>query len=199
MSDVFTDLYAPGSMWGDGSGGGPDPQNAAAYVAFLYGFLAGLKPATVLDIGCGDGRIAGAINWQGAHYIGIDVAQPALDLFRRWSGKMETAGSVEYWQADALVDPLPDADLVICREVLQHIPKSDARRIIERLRWYPQILHCSALTNRINGDVVTGWCRGVDLSLPPFSLPVETVFRYRMFAVEYICQVWRPGARCVSA
>ena len=56
MTDIFTDLYAPGSMWGDGSGGGSDPKNAAAYVAFLHGFLAALKPATVLDIGCGDGR-----------------------------------------------------------------------------------------------------------------------------------------------
>jgi len=192
VSDVFADLYAPGSMWGDGSGGGSDPKNAAAYVAFLHGFLAALKPATVLDIGCGDGRIAGAINWQGAHYIGIDVAQPALDLFRQWSGKMGTAGSVKLQRTDALTGKLPNADLAICKEVMQHIPNAAVWRLLCRLRAYPLVLHCSAMTHTINGDMETGWCRGVDLSLPPFSLPVDTVFQYEMFGVNYICQVWKP-------
>ena len=192
MSDVFTGLYAPGSMWGDGSGGGSDPNNAAAYVEFLNAFLAKYEPRRVLDIGCGDGRMAGAINWQGARYIGIDVAQPALDLFRQWSGDMKTAAWAEWWQADALTDSLPNADLAICKEVLQHLTNDDVQRMIERLQAYPLVLHCSAMTHSINGDVETGWCRGVDLSLPPFSLPVETVFRYRMFGVNYICQVWKP-------
>jgi len=192
MTDIFTDLYAPGSMWGDGSGGGSDPKNAAAYVTFLNGFLAALKPATVLDVGCGDGRMAGAINWQGARYIGIDVAQPALDLFRQWSGDMKTAAWAEWWQADALTDSLPNADLAICKEVMQHIPNAAVWRLLCRLRAFPLVLHCSVMTNAINGDVETGWCRGVDLSLPPFLLPVETVFQYEMFGVNYICQAWKP-------
>ena len=192
MTDIFTDLYAPGSMWGDGSGGGSDPKNAAAYVTFLNGFLAALKPATVLDIGCGDGRMAGAINWQGAHYIGIDVAQPALDLFRQWSGDMKTARSVEFWPANAITEKLPFADLVLIREVLQHLTNDDIMRLLERLRWYPMVLHCSVMANTTNGDVETGWCRGVDLSLPPFLLPAKTVFQYEITHAKYICQVWRP-------
>ena len=141
--------------------------------------------------------MAGAIDWQGAHYIGVDVAQPALDLFRQWSGDMKTAGwGAEWWrkcwQADALTDPLPDADLVLIREVLQHLTNDDVQRMIDRLHQYPMVLHCSALVDPINGPGETGWCRGVDLSLPPFSLPVETVFQYEMFGVNYICQVWKP-------
>ena len=105
---------------------------------------------------------------------------------------MKTAAWAEWWQADALTDSLPNADLAICKEVMQHIPNAAVWRLLCRLRAFPLVLHCSVMTNAINGDVETGWCRGVDLSLPPFLLPVETVFQYEMFGVNYICQAWKP-------
>ncbi len=190
MTD-FNDIYSSG-YWGAGSGGGSDPVNAAAYVKFLNGFIAEMEPGRVLDIGCGDGRLAAAVDWRGARYYGIDVAPGALELSL---GKQDdiTASAITFARMDALTDVLPPADLVICKEVTQHIDNEAVSRLIERLREYPAVLHCSAMVEPINELAPRpGRSRGVVLSLPPFSLPTETVCRYEIGKTEYICELWKP-------
>ncbi len=78
----------------------------------------GLPPeATVVDVGCGEGRdLVGLARHFGWAVIGVDPVGRHLELARAAGGTI-TAGVVE-----AL--PLGDAtvDLVWCREVLSHVP-----------------------------------------------------------------------------
>jgi SAM-dependent methyltransferase len=92
------------------------------------GFAAGLRallpadPATVLEVGCGEGgqlrKVGDAL--PGAHLVGIDLPHP--DLAERWHGL-----DSEMVCASATRLPFPDRsfDLVLALEVLEHLDDPD--------------------------------------------------------------------------
>ncbi len=73
---------------------------------------------------------------------------------------------------------LPEADIVLVKEVTQHLPNSDVIRMLDRLSQYNCVVHCSGGLGEPNCDIVMGDCRPVDLSLPPFSRNARTVLEY---------------------
>ncbi len=182
-SEIFTDIYQR-EVWGSGSGGGSTPEYLGAYIALVEWLIKVCRPATVLDIGCGVGWIANRINWQDCLYIGIDVVRDVVEQARpRISG--------EVYVLDAITDTLPPADLVLLKEVTQHLDNASITTIIEKLRSYPLVLHCSAWREEVNQEISTGGFRSVDLSKPPFSLPCETLLQYEVGESRYMCQLWR--------
>lgn len=82
---------------------------------------------TVLDLGCGDGTISNALVARGAKVTGIDISREALRYF---------AGRGVVASLDHLPLPTRSFDLVICAEVLEHLPPGvyeRAREEIERV------------------------------------------------------------------
>jgi SAM-dependent methyltransferase len=76
----------------------------------------GLVPAdvtTVLDIGCGDGIVSNALVERGIRTVGIDISKIALQHFR---------GTGIIGSINALPFPNSYFDLVLCAEVLEHLP-----------------------------------------------------------------------------
>lgn len=87
---------------------------ASALTAKLY------PGAFVVDVGCGEGPWRSLVRELGAHYLGLDIAQ-------------NSTGSVSaLCTANAL--PLADhaVDVVLCTEVLEHVP--DPHRAITELK-----------------------------------------------------------------
>lgn len=162
---VFCDIYKR-RVWGEGSGGGSDYERAKPYCDFVSEYLK-IPPypigvRTVLDIGCGDGRVAKHINWHGAKYTGVDAAQGF----------------------DALTDDLPAADLVLCKEVLQHLSNAQVELLLARTSHYRRRLFTSYVGEGTNTDIQTGQSRPVDLTLPPFSRNARTVLEYGNYIVQ---------------
>jgi SAM-dependent methyltransferase len=166
-TEVFSDIYAR-NVWGGGSGGGSDPALCGPYCRFVEKLLVTAGVRSVLDLGCGDGRVAAAIKWGGVRYTGIDCARVALHKHPGFDIRL----------GDILADPLPDADLVLIKEVTQHLPNADVSRLMARLSGYPLVLHCSGYDGVPNVDIRMGETRPVDLALPPFSLNARTVLTY---------------------
>lgn len=150
--DIFRDLE-----WEGNSGPGSDPDNAAPYLDFVSNYIKDNAVQSVLDLGCGDGRLAGAMNWHGASYTGLDIK----------------------YGDNVLTCNLPQADLVLMKDVLQHWCNDDIQRMKARLLCYRQVLitNCCDLW-RTNEDIPTGYARALNLSLPPFNWPVKEVFRW---------------------
>jgi SAM-dependent methyltransferase len=106
LSDL-TDYYNTRSGWGKP----PDDANLQR----IHGTLA-LVPTdvrTVLDAGCGDGKVSNQLVVKGRRVVGVDISEVALRGFR---------GS----RVRGSIDHLPFAshsyDLVLCAETLEHLP-----------------------------------------------------------------------------
>lgn len=166
--EVFTEIYRS-KKWGDGSGGGSD-NRAKPYCDFVTRLASGYSGGTVLDIGCGDGVVASRINLGHMTYIGVDAAQGF----------------------DALTDELPPSDLVLCKEVLQHLSNDQVELLLQRTDHYPVRLFTSMTGPGTNVDIETGDSRPVDLSLPPFNRPARTVLTYGTGAKWIVQELTNP-------
>jgi len=88
-----------------------------------------LKPAKILEIGCGPGQFAAAINdWMDVDYLGFDFSSTAIDMARK------NVPEYRFETADIFATNLwsEDYDLAIAFEVLEHI--SDELHVFKSLK-----------------------------------------------------------------
>jgi hypothetical protein len=124
---------------------------------------------TLLDAPCGDPNWIRAVEWRSPiRYIGGDIS-PALvaDNTSCFSATDRT-----FVVLDIRRDPLPAADLWLCRNWLFHLPERD---IFATLANYvrhniPYLLTPSHPGCRLNTDAPTGEFRLLNLELPPYNL-----------------------------
>lgn len=67
-------------------------------------FIMGYEPATVLDAGCGTGRVAIEAARRGAAVVGVDLDRSMLEV------AVEKAPDIEWFRADLSTLSLPEAD-----------------------------------------------------------------------------------------
>lgn len=85
-----------------------------------------LRPTTVLDAGCAKGFLVEALRERGVEAWGVDVSEHAIS---------EVHESVrEYCGVASLTEPLPRRyDLVVCVEVLEHIPAAESNAAVANI------------------------------------------------------------------
>ncbi len=81
----------------------------------------GLKDMTVVDLGCGGGILAEPLARAGARVVGLDISHPSLLACRRHAAGISRLSLV---RGDVRAPPLAPAwaDLVLCSDVLEHVP-----------------------------------------------------------------------------
>ena len=100
----------------------------AGFFAAFDACLDGLRPAVVVEVGAGEGHVTGRLTGRfgDAHVIGLDL--PDDSLVEHW----HDAGVAMFF-GDATRLPFADRsiDLVVCLEVLEHVP--DPGRALDEL------------------------------------------------------------------
>jgi SAM-dependent methyltransferase len=172
LSDTFNHIYTAGEWGRDGTGKGTSGTGSTLeitreYRAFIEDFITRHNVRSVVDAGCGDWGFSSAINWGDASYLGIDIASSVIESVRR---KHETE-KIKFQVGD-ITEDLPRADLLISKDVLQHISNDLVHKFIRnnlrngKYKW-------AIVTNDragTNGDTVNGGYRAINLAAPPFDV-----------------------------
>jgi glycosyltransferase involved in cell wall biosynthesis len=176
--NVFTNIYHH-KLWGENpSGEGSTPENTKIYRLFLQNFLKDCHIRSVVDIGCGDWSFSRLIDWEGIHYRGYDVFKQIIDA----NQAQFSTPFIQFTHGNALRMDLPKADLLICKDVLQHLPNKDIALLLTQLQKFKHCLIVNdvdpmSLTGN-NWDVPLGGLRCLDLTKSPFNLPGQKVLTF---------------------
>jgi hypothetical protein len=189
--EIFTNVYK-NKLWGESSPenespfysgpGSSDPQIVDPYVdAVKRFFLSFPTKKKAVDLGCGDFRVGSRIFDAFDSYIACDVV-PELVHFNR-----------QYWQhlpaefrvVDLVKDEIPTGDVLILRQVLQHLSNDDIYKFTQLI---PQDFSYLLLTEHLPSesdfvanrdkasgtDIRLGSGSGVVLTQPPFSIKFKS-------------------------
>jgi SAM-dependent methyltransferase len=168
---VFRDIYRRHHWSGSASpsGAGAAPDQTAELRRSLPPLLGELGIRTMLDLPCGDYSWMRQVDLPLQRYIGADLLP---ELIEALAANFGDAGH-EFRVVDLTRDPLPAADLVLCRDCLVHLSYDDIRRALRNLvtSRIPWLLTTTFPGGGPNEDIVTGDWRVLDLQAAPFHLP----------------------------
>ena len=181
--EAFTRIYDH-ATWGRNSegrgysGGGSLVSNAQPYMDFVEDFIKQHNIKTVVDVGCGDWEFSRHMDWNGVTYTGYDVVKSVIERDIQRFG----SPTVRFVHANFLKEDLPQADLLLCKDVLQHLSNNDILLFIPQLTKYRFCLITNETTpgsfTGDNADIRPGGGRKLDLSKPPFFLNGRKVLNY---------------------
>jgi SAM-dependent methyltransferase len=171
LQQIFSRIYL-GNLWGDPesvSGPGSSLEATLAVRAELPRLLSQLGITSLLDAACGDCHWLQSIPLDLDQYFGIDIVP---DLIARNRRRLSRPG-VEFAVKDITCDPLPRADLILCRDCLIHFSYHYIRLTLRNFaRSGATFLATTTYSGlHANHDILSGQWRPIDLELPPFALP----------------------------
>jgi hypothetical protein len=171
LEEIFSRVYAD-NAWGDPesvSGPGSSLGETEAVRAELPELLCRLGVRSLLDAPCGDCHWIEPARLGLERYIGVDIVPELIDRNRQ-----RLAGpGVELAVADLTRDPLPHADLILCRDCLIHLSFHYIRLALANFerRGATYLLTTTYSGLSANHDILSGQWRPIDLELAPFNLP----------------------------
>lgn len=178
---IFTGIYQKNEWGGPAgafySGEGTYLPDNQKYVDAVRQFIRDRNIKSILEIGCGDFHMAGQVlEGLDVSYTGGDVV---ASLIQHHQQKYQT-DRITFRVLNAIDDELPIADLVIIRQVLQHLSNAQIQKILTKLKPFRYALiteHLPASASAIpNQDKITGSHvrvndnSGVYLDHPPFQI-----------------------------
>lgn len=191
-----------GRIYREKNWGGPDcdfysgsgsylPDVIEPYVSAVRVFLSKLPaPPEVVDIGCGDFTAAGRIADLARHYHACDVVSGLIDRNRR----LFSSPRITFHRLDATVDALPHGNVVIVKQVFQHLSNKHISAVLQKLSPYPVWIvseHIPFGPFRPNRDIQTGGY--TRLPLNSGVVLTEKPFRIRPRAIDLLCEVVEDG------
>lgn len=169
---IFTRIYETND-WGDAesrSGPGSTRRRGAEIRPALVDLLARYSVSTLLDAPCGD------FNWirdvtpgAVASYIGVDIVEELIaENNARYGDERH-----RFLCRDLTRDPLPRADLILCRDALIHFSFADIRLALANFQRSGSefLLTTSFIDVARNEDIRTGGWRPLNLQAGPFRFP----------------------------
>ena len=169
--EIFTEIYRNNS-WADAesvSGRGSTLGRTAVIRGALPALLESVGARTLLDAPCGDFNWMRHVGLGDIKYTGADIVPELVERNRR----LYKTENRDFVVADLTRDPLPQADVILCRDCLIHLSFkhmhaaiANFKRSNSRLLLTTTYPDCPA-----NRDIETGWWRTVNLQSSPFNFP----------------------------
>lgn len=171
MESVFQQIYET-NYWGvdeSVSGAGSTLAQTERLRRELPGLLAELKVRTLLDAPCGDFNWMKEVPMELDSYVGLDIVPSIIAENSKRFGSRNRSFRV----ADVTADPLPRADLILCRDLMIHLSFRHIAAAVKNMkRSGSELLLTTTYPDvSVNQDIVTGSWRPINLEVAPFSFP----------------------------
>ncbi|NJP10148.1 MAG: class I SAM-dependent methyltransferase [Leptolyngbyaceae cyanobacterium RU_5_1] len=133
----------------------------------LPALLQELGIQAILDAPCGDFNWMRHVPLTGIRYTGIDVVPEIVDRNQRQYG----TSTIQFKTGDITQNPLPRADLIICRDCLVHLPFWMSSRALQQFKrsGAKYLLTTTYPATVNNNDAPAGSWRAINLDLAPFN------------------------------
>lgn len=181
VEQSFTKIYDE-KRWGNSketkffSGRGSHDENIVApYVKVMVKLIQG-RNQTLLDLGCGDFNVGSKLAPFSKDYIAADIVEKLI-IYN--SKKFAHLLNTKFIKLSISEDLWPSADVVILRQVLQHLSNQEIIKIIPNFYNYKHVIITEAIPitefeankeNFTGPDIRLSINSGIVLDLPPFNL-----------------------------
>lgn len=170
--NVFDTIYSGGGWDGKGSGPGSLPENNKEYLYLLHKIIE-YTPSikTIVDVGCGDYRLMKELIHT-KKYIGVDVSSHIIQ-------KNKTLYPHVDFSVGSTVGELPDGDIIIIKDVLQHLSNKDVMKSLNNIKKYKYAIITNDYTGEnVNYDINNGQWRPINILLSPYNVDGVTLYGY---------------------
>jgi SAM-dependent methyltransferase len=149
------------------------------YIKSVNDFLSN-KNYVVLDLGCGDFNVGSSIYKNSSKYIACDIVSDLIS----YNKKKYIDDKLEFYYLDICNDDWPNADVVIIRQVLQHLSNSKIKKVIKKLSNYKYAIITEGVPvnsflpnvdNFTGPDIRLSKKSGVVLHEDPFSIQYTNI------------------------
>jgi len=167
---VFRFIYEQ-NLWGDKesvSGEGSSSNQTEVIIKEVPKLIKKYRIKSILDVPCGDFNwIRNVVN-DNLIYVGGDIVGPIIKKNQR----QYTRDNIKFIKINLISDPLPAADLLICRDCFVHFSYEDIKKSLNNIRKRKiKYLLLTTYTERThNRNILTGDWRPLNMEIRPFYL-----------------------------
>ena len=169
--DTFKEIYQKNHWSGEVSvsGQGSDDAQTTEIIAQIPLLVKELSIKIFLDVPCGDFNWFSKMNLKLDSYIGGDIIPEIIDR----NNTLFKTPNRQFIKLDLIKDLLPNADILLCRDVLVHLSNAMILEALTNIKKsaITYLLSTTFPECDTNEDIVTGDWRIINLEKAPFNLP----------------------------
>ncbi len=175
---VFTEIFE-NRLWEaveSASGIGSDLDHTEQIRMQLPLIVQELSAKSILDGPCGDFNWMKHVRLDDCQYIGVDIVDEIVTQNQdKYGGDINAP---TFRCLDLCTDPLPQADLILCRDCIIHLSYKDTFLLLENFQrsGAKYIMTTTYPSSKKNHDIVTGSWRPINLLVQPFNFPPPMKF-----------------------
>ena len=171
IEDRFNYIYRTNHWSGKKSisGQGSDLSQTKSIRENLPKIFDNYKIQSMLDLPCGDFNWMENISLNLSSYIGGDIVEEIVNINNRnYSNDIRS-----FVKLDITKDPLPQVDLIFCRDCFVHLSNEDILKAIKNIKKSKaKFLMTTTFTAcKLNEDIISGDWRILNLLKKPFNFP----------------------------
>lgn len=168
--DIFFNIFHNNLWHGTESisGTGSSLETTATLRLFLPTIIKMIDAKTVVDVGCGDFNWMRTMALDLEYYVGIDIVPNLIQK----NNELYTNDKRIFMCLDIVKDAIPNADIIICRDVLQHLPLEDGIKVLTNIKKSDAkyLLTTNYFNTTVNTNIGTGNFYKINLLIHPFNL-----------------------------